>query len=255
VSVPPAADPARRLLADELADRIQALIIDGTYGPGDRLPAERELAEQLGANRGSVREALKKLEQLRLVDIQQGSGIRVRPLEEASLDLVMRMLLVDGRPNLPWIRDLMDLREALVPAVMRLAVERASAAELEEFSAHLQNVADPALSDAGLQQALGDMGDLSARMTQNRVVLLLTNSLRRFFEQAPLSVLNVALAMDRATLVPGLKRLAVAVDARDADSAVRATRDLLRRAHTSVLDALGDAKAEASEVDPPGPTR
>jgi DNA-binding FadR family transcriptional regulator len=99
------------------------------------------------------------------------------------------------------------------------------------------------------------MGDLSARMTQNRVVLLLTNSLRRFFEQAPLSVLNVALAMDRATLVPGLKRLAVAVDARDADSAVRATRDLLRRAHTSVLDALGDAKAEASEVDPPGPTR
>jgi GntR family transcriptional repressor for pyruvate dehydrogenase complex len=253
--VPPAADPARRLLADELADRIQALIIDGTYGPGDRLPAERELAEQLGANRGSVREALKKLEQLRLVDIQQGSGIRVRPLEEASLDLVMRMLLVDGRPNLPWIRDLMDLREALVPAVMRLAVERASAAELEEFSAHLQNVADPALSDAGLQQALGDMGDLSARMTQNRVVLLLTNSLRRFFEQAPLSVLNVALAMDRATLVPGLKRLAVAVDARDADSAVRATRDLLRRAHTSVLDALGDAKAEASEVDPPGPTR
>jgi GntR family transcriptional repressor for pyruvate dehydrogenase complex len=253
--VPPAADPARRLLADELADRIQALIIDGTYGPGDRLPAERELAEQLGANRGSVREALKKLEQLRLVDIQQGSGIRVRPLEEASLDLVMRMLLVDGRPNLPWIRDLMVLREALVPAVMRLAVERASAAELEEFSAHLQNVADPALSDAELQHALGDMGELSARMTQNRVVLLLTNSLRRFFEQAPLSVLNVALAMDRATLVPGLKRLAVAVDARDADSAVRATRDLLRRAHTSVLDALGDAKAEASEVDPPGPTR
>lgn len=69
----PRDEAARRPLADEVAERIQAMILDGTLQPGDRLPAERELAEQLGVNRSSLREALKKLEQLRLIRDPGGS--------------------------------------------------------------------------------------------------------------------------------------------------------------------------------------
>jgi DNA-binding FadR family transcriptional regulator len=61
----------RRLLPSEVAAQIQAKIIDGSSAPGDCLPPERELASRLHVNRSSVREALKKLEELRLVDIQQ----------------------------------------------------------------------------------------------------------------------------------------------------------------------------------------
>ena len=49
---------------DEVADRLQAEILRGKFRPGDRLPTERELAEQLCVNRSSVREGLKKLQQL-----------------------------------------------------------------------------------------------------------------------------------------------------------------------------------------------
>jgi DNA-binding FadR family transcriptional regulator len=247
----PKPEPERRLLADALADRIQARIVDGTYRPGDRLPAERELAEQLGANRGSVREALKKLEQLRLVEIQQGSGIRVLPLEEASLELVVRMLLVDGRPNLPLIRELLELREVVVPAIVRLALERGSAGELDAFAKHLRRLAEAQSGEEAYRTGLFDLQDLGARMTRNRVLILLTNSLRRFFEQAPLALASTALIAQRQALVPGFKRLAVAVEARDTESAVRATVDLLRRAGADLLRALaGLAAGEPGGAEP-----
>jgi DNA-binding FadR family transcriptional regulator len=248
----PTAEPERRLLSDELADRIQTRILDGTYGPGDRLPPERELAEQLGANRGSVREALKKLEQLRLVEIQQGSGIRVRRLEEASLELVVPMLLVDRRPNVPLIRDLLELREVLVPAVMRLALERGSVEELSALAKHLREMADPGISDADYLEGLFALQDLGARMTGNRVLLLLTNSLRRFLERAPRVLASFPLVPQRQALAPGLKRLAVAVEARDTESAVRTMVDLLRREGRDLLRALEALAAEGPGGAPSG---
>jgi GntR family transcriptional repressor for pyruvate dehydrogenase complex len=248
----PKPDSERRLLADELAERIQARILDGTYRPGDRLPPERELAEQLGANRGSVREALKKLEQLRLVEIQQGSGIRVRRLEEASLELVVPMLLVDGRTNLPLLRDLLELREVLVPAVMRLALERASLEELGALARHLRQMANPEIGDSEYLKGLFALQDLGARMTGNRVLLLLTNSLRRFLERAPLALPSFPLTLQRQALAPGLKRLAVAVEARDTESAVRATVDLLHREGAGLLQVLTELTAQEPGGSDPG---
>ncbi len=247
----PKPESERRLLSDELADRIQACILDGTYRAGDRLPPERELAEQLGANRGSVREALKKLEQLRLVEIQRGSGIRVRHLEDASLELVVPMLLVDGLPNLPLVRDLLELREVLVPAVMRLALERGSMAELDALASHLRHLADPEIAEAEYLSGLFELQDLGARMTDNRVLLLLTNSLRRFLERTPPVVPSFPLTPHRQALAPGLKRLAVAVDARDTESAVRATGDLLRRESAGLLRALGELCATETGSESP----
>ena len=60
----PLAQDPRGVLPDAVADQIQTKILNGTIRAGDRLPPERELALQLGVNRSSVREALKKLEQL-----------------------------------------------------------------------------------------------------------------------------------------------------------------------------------------------
>ena len=57
----------RRRIADTLAETLRERILSGALRPGDRLPPERELALELRVNRGSLREALKKLELLRLV--------------------------------------------------------------------------------------------------------------------------------------------------------------------------------------------
>src|SRR4051794_41926685 len=52
-------------------------IVSGRYAPGEKLPTQRALASDLGVNMAPVREAVKRLEQLRLVDVRQGDAMRV----------------------------------------------------------------------------------------------------------------------------------------------------------------------------------
>jgi DNA-binding FadR family transcriptional regulator len=66
-----------RRLYRQIADQIRALIADGEYTPGERLPPERDLARQLGVSRPSLREALIALEMETLLDVRVGSGIYV----------------------------------------------------------------------------------------------------------------------------------------------------------------------------------
>jgi DNA-binding FadR family transcriptional regulator len=73
---------------EAIAREIRDDILRGRYRPGERLPYERELALQAGANRGSAREALKLLAQQRLIEIRPG-GARVILLHRASLDVLM----------------------------------------------------------------------------------------------------------------------------------------------------------------------
>ncbi len=213
---------------DLVASRIQAGILDGSLAPGARLPAERELAAQLRVNRSSVREALKQLEQLRLVEIQRGSGARVQDSEHASFEIVSA-LLGDGRPDPARVRDLLELREVLLPGLLRLAIERASDAELEACVARLRGAASAEHSDEEYLAASSQLHETFARMTHNRVILILANSVTRFLASSEPLRDPVSFAAERRKLRPLLQRLAVAVSARDADTAARAGRDFLRR--------------------------
>lgn len=76
--------PEPRRLYQQTADQIRALIRDGTYPGGSRLPAERELAQRLGVSRPSLREALIALEIGGSVEIRMGSGIYARPSDELA---------------------------------------------------------------------------------------------------------------------------------------------------------------------------
>ena len=68
-------------------------ILRGQYRPGERLPSERDLASRFEANRGAIREVLKKLEELGIASINPG-GVRVVPIEEASLSILRPLLLL-----------------------------------------------------------------------------------------------------------------------------------------------------------------
>jgi DNA-binding FadR family transcriptional regulator len=245
-------DPVRtrRALPDEVAASIQARILDGTLAPGELLPPERELATQLRVNRSSVREALKKLEQLRLVEIHRGSGTRVLEPQHASFDVVYPMLLEGGRPNVPRIRDLLELREALLASVLRLALERAGDAELELGVKSARRAAGPELSDDEFLDALRELPVMFARMTHNHVLMILANSVTRFLAAGSLRRERIEVAAERSKLRPLLQRLALAVAARDADTAERAGRELQRRIARLIEAAIAPAK-----VDPSHPAR
>lgn len=109
-----------------VAERIRALIADGSLRSGDRLPAERQLAASLGVSRPALREGIKPLAAGGLLEIRRGSGVFVA---EVDLDEVMEMRL------------------ALEPLAAGMAAERRSAAEarrLGELGAELQaSLPDP----------------------------------------------------------------------------------------------------------------
>src|SRR5713101_4264655 len=85
-------------VTDEAIDKIQALIISGSWGPGDRLPKEKELAAQLGLSRNSLLEAVRALSQLRVLELLLESTSFVSHLlvGESALELFEVRRLLDG---------------------------------------------------------------------------------------------------------------------------------------------------------------
>ena len=82
---------------EAVVERLRSLILTGAYPPGARLPNERELAEALGVNRSSVREALKRLEFLELIEVRHGQGSFVREVSASSALQLVEALLRDRR--------------------------------------------------------------------------------------------------------------------------------------------------------------
>ena len=118
-------------------ERISELIREGGYQPGDRLPAERQLAASLRVSRVVVREALKVLEALGMVEIMQGSGTYV---VDPHRDPVAAALAAGSTVDMAFIRQLIDVRAALDVKAAELAAERATAKDLTRLRAVLRDL-------------------------------------------------------------------------------------------------------------------
>ncbi len=108
---------------EEIAQTLTRDILTGQYRVGERLPSERDLAARFDANRGAVREAMKKLEQLGIADIQPG-GARVLPLNEASLDVIGHLLAVRDEPSRELVDQILVVINALVQTAVIAALQR-----------------------------------------------------------------------------------------------------------------------------------
>ncbi len=114
---------------DAMFESILADIVRGTYPPGARLPAERELARSLGASRPTLREALRKLTEWRLVEPRRGSGIVVRNRRDWSIEVLPAYLRyarpLPGEASIPQlIKDLLAIRRTTIREVVLLVAPR-----------------------------------------------------------------------------------------------------------------------------------
>lgn len=162
-------------------EQIKQLIIQGKLSPGDRLPSERELAAELGISRHSLREALKTLAVLGIVEIKANSGTFISAGAERSLALYNFSLLSRQGSHL----SLLETRKALEVEIARLAARRATPADLdllkqavEEFEAAVRDRVDSAGPDLAFHRAL-------AKATQNMIFLLIIDSLPTFVIRVP----------------------------------------------------------------------
>ena len=113
----------RPRVSDDAAERILSLADERGLLPGDRLPAERDLAAQLGVARTSVREGLRALELIGLVEIRPSRGVFLKTGPGASLDLVIRSWIASHQGS---VTELIELREAIETQSASLAAVRAA---------------------------------------------------------------------------------------------------------------------------------
>jgi GntR family transcriptional repressor for pyruvate dehydrogenase complex len=110
-------------LRDEIAEKIRALIADGTLKVGDRLPAERELAQLFGVSRPAVREAVRTLEATGIVQVDHGIGVTVTEwAADEARGLTMQSLIKESHT----VRTVLEARKLIEPPTARLAAERAT---------------------------------------------------------------------------------------------------------------------------------
>jgi GntR family transcriptional repressor for pyruvate dehydrogenase complex len=126
----------RTTLSEALFEKLVGHVVNGDWKPGDRIPAERELSQQLGIGRASLREALKALELLGIIESRVGDGTFVCPRS----DFMARPLLwaIAGTDQ-SELQDLIDARLAMEEAVAGFAAERATSEDVQRIQeAHIE---------------------------------------------------------------------------------------------------------------------
>jgi DNA-binding FadR family transcriptional regulator len=171
-----AARPKRRgpSVTEDAIHKIRERIVSGTWGPGDRLPKETELAAELGLSRNSLREAVRALSQLRVLEVRQGDGTYVSSLEPdlllESTGFVSHLLLGDTALELFEVRRLLEGAAAALAAARITEAGRHELTQMLERMAHAENVEELVEADVGFHAVI-------ARATGNAVLTSLLASL------------------------------------------------------------------------------
>jgi GntR family transcriptional repressor for pyruvate dehydrogenase complex len=127
-------------LTDEAIDKIKGMIMSGELGPGDRLPKEADLAERLGLSRNSLREAVRALSMIRVLDVRQGDGTYVTSLEP-NLLLDALSFVVDFHRD-DTVLQFFEVRRILEPAAAALAADRMLDDDIDKLQLVLDDLGD-----------------------------------------------------------------------------------------------------------------
>jgi GntR family transcriptional regulator, transcriptional repressor for pyruvate dehydrogenase complex len=164
----------RASVTDDAIEKIRELIVSGRWGPGDRLPRESELAAQLGLSRNSLREAVRALALVRVLEVRQGDGTYVSSLEPDLLLESTRFATHLLRGD--TVLELFEVRRMLEPSAAALAAVRISDEGLAELCRQL-DLMIAATTVEELVEADVAFHALIARASGNSVLSSLLDSL------------------------------------------------------------------------------
>lgn len=230
--------------AQAAADTLRWRILAGRHKPGAFLPGERELSEELGISRLTLRSALATLESEGLVKAAHGSGTRVLDYRETGgLDLLAHLakLALGGEVpgGLDVFASLLEIRRAIAIEAVGLAAERATPEELRAMRDHVamqeKLIGDPrAFMVADLAFAR-----LIVRATKNLGFELLFNTVERSVENMP--GVELAFSMHAPTTVQVYRRLLDRLEARDGERVRKTAARLLYRLDQTTIATLSAA--------------
>lgn len=218
--------PFRRRVSEEAAQRILRMIIDREFSPGERLPSEREFADRLGVSRASLRDALRVLEADGILAVRVGSGggtfVTVPDASRASRALERLLQMSVATPE-----HVAEARLVMELSLVELVLERADASDIDALR-RLCEDAEDALANGSYGPGHSESFHRRlAAATHNPAVAHLAASFA-----GPLSMVLVRERADpdarHARSIAYHRRIADAVEARDADALTRLIREHLR---------------------------
>jgi len=242
---------------EEICDRIRARIEAGDLRPGDKLPAERELAVQLGVGRNAVREALRSLEIAGILQLRKGvkGGAFIRSGDPARMDAVVRDMFSLGSIT---IDELAEAREHVQDLTVRLVCERATRQQIDALAANIDRTEKMTQTGNYLDrvECSREFYRLLGAATGNAVLAMMVQSVTEILMQFVYARVAAG-GPPQPRLVATRRKFLAAVEARDADTAVRLMRTHLQSVHRMLRDSLEGSRAiekDRGERQPGGPT-
>jgi GntR family transcriptional repressor for pyruvate dehydrogenase complex len=228
-------EPIRRLkVADSVAAQLEELVLSGAYEIGEKLPAERVLAEQFGVGRSSMREALRMVESSGLLRTAHGIGVFVARTSKESPSLSDLLLLDDYS-----VRDLFEVRTPLEGDAAALAAERVTASQIDELDSIIARMANPEVSDSEFIDLDAEFHRTIALASHNPLLHQLVNSIAPLFVDYSHRV--ITLPGRRARAHAGHQRILAAVKAHRTKEARTAAIKHIAEVEHDIVTELGRA--------------
>lgn len=223
----------QRTMTELVSQRLVALLSDGALRPGDKLPPERELAQQLGVGRTTVREALKLLTLGGLLEARRGDGTYVR---QSFTSFLSQQIEWSVLLSVQEVDKIVEVREALEIKASRLAAERATPEEVERIGIFRElleiegrDIERETDLDMEFHQAIAEA---SHNELLSRLMLSLQNILRQYI------ALSNQMTDRLETTVTEHQAIYDAIAASDVDGAERAMSEHLALGKTWILKAI-----------------
>lgn len=240
----------RQAVSDAVFEQLRSRIVSGDLAAGAPLPAERVLCEALGVNRSSVREALRRLEQARLVSVRHGGTSHILDYRKsAGLDLLAALLIDGDGFDAGVVRGVMEMRSAIAADATRLAATRADAGVAPRLGAIVAEMRAAAADLSKLQSLAVEFWSTIIDASDNIAYRLAYNSLRDTYDQCR-DLLATALA-DELRDYERYAAIAECIGNGDAAAAERQARELVRRGEESIVRILREMEpALTAEGEP-----
>ena len=240
----------RQRLSEQVTGQIQELIVKGGLKPGDKIPPERKLAEQLGVSRTVIREATKALQERGLVKVLTGSGSFVSQVKPETVSQSIGLFVSGYRGA---FRSLFEVRDMLEVEIARLAAERASEEHVEQLHSSLTRMRN-ALSRGN--HPPGWLEDfVQADLSFHRVLAQATNNSLLPLLLAPITDLLLELSR-KASSIPGAPETAIVYHqnilecVRSGDS--QRSQELMREHLSKAREFAQIMEQDGDDAAPPG---
>jgi GntR family transcriptional regulator, transcriptional repressor for pyruvate dehydrogenase complex len=210
---------------EQVIEQIKEMIADGTLKKGDKLPSERDLVEQLQVSRTSIREALRAMEIIGLIECRQGGGNFVRENFENSLfePLSVMFMLEKRNPS-----EIIELRKVIEVETVALAAERITDDELQEIGEIIEELKVSENEEVAVKVDKR-FHYAVARAAKNGLILAILNAVSSliddFIKDARMKILQEE--SNRVILSAQHEQVYLALRKHDASAAVKAMRDHL----------------------------